>query len=333
MVLILSIPTDLSTVHVLEWFDAWGVPWVRINPNELLGLVKFQIDPTGTIEFELMMEDGRLVKSREISAYWYRRGDLSFKCTDSEIKEHWVPLEMQNHFNWEIGTLVCALHTSLQGVRHLNGRLDNETNKLDNLVSAARHGLRVPRTLVTSSYKELGAFFNACAPIVTKGIHSGFFFQEDGIDYEGFTRRVTVEEVHRLANNFHPTLFQEEIPKNYEIRSFFLAGSFYSMAIFSQSNKQTEVDFRNYDRLKPNRTVPFRLPEQIEVQLAGFMADLNMHSGSLDLIRAVDGSYVFLEVNPIGQFGQVSIPCNYALEMLVAQYLCHDTRKHEDVPH
>jgi hypothetical protein len=33
------------------------------------------------------------------------------------------------------------------------------------------------------------------------------------------------------------------------------------------------------------------------------------------------GEYVFLEVNPIGQFGMVSAPCNYNLEKKIAQYL------------
>lgn len=161
---------------------------------------------------------------------------------------------------------------------------------------------------------------------MTKGIHSGFFFREDDIDYEGFTRRVTAEEVDGLSCNFQPTLFQEEIAKQYEIRSFFLGGSLYSMAIFSQSNEQTEVDFRNYDQVRPNRTVPYQLPDTIERQLCALMAELDMHCGSIDLIRAMDGTHVFLEVNPIGQFGQVSIPCNYALEMLVARYLCNDER-------
>ena len=30
---------------------------------------------------------------------------------------------------------------------------------------------------------------------------------------------------------------------------------------------------------------------------------------------------VFLEVNPVGQFGMVSLPCNYQLEKRIAQYL------------
>jgi ATP-GRASP peptide maturase of grasp-with-spasm system len=326
LVLILSISTDLSTVHVLEWLNAWNVPWIRLNPEDLIDLLNLQIDSTGRIEFVLAMEDGRKISSKQITAYWYRRGDFTLNHKQPNPSDQQTPLELQSHFSREADTLLSALHTTLRSVRHLNGRTDNETNKVSNLAIAARHGLKVPRTLITTSKSELQRFWNECNGIVAKGIHSSFFFHEDDIDYEGFTRRVTSIEMDELSCKFQPSLFQEEIAKKYEIRSFYLAGSFYSMAIFSQTNVKTEVDFRNYDQIRPNRTVPYRLPDTTERQLSALMGELDMHCGSIDLIRMVDGTHVFLEVNPIGQFGQVSIPCNYALEMLVARYLCNDER-------
>jgi hypothetical protein len=42
------------------------------------------------------------------------------------------------------------------------------------------------------------------------------------------------------------------------------------------------------------------------------------------MIVTPEKKYVFLEVNPIGQFNQVSIPCNYFLEKKIADYLLHE---------
>jgi hypothetical protein len=39
------------------------------------------------------------------------------------------------------------------------------------------------------------------------------------------------------------------------------------------------------------------------------------------MIVTPEKKYIFLEVNPIGQFNQVSIPCNYAIEEKIANYL------------
>jgi hypothetical protein len=106
-----------------------------------------------------------------------------------------------------------------------------------------------------------------------------------------------------------------------ELRIFLLNNTFYTMAIFSQNNPKTKVDFRNYDFKHPNRSVPFILPKKIEKKLLALFEKLNLNSGSADIIIDQAGRYIFLEINPIGQFGMVSSPCNYYLEKEIAAFL------------
>ena len=54
---------------------------------------------------------------------------------------------------------------------------------------------------------------------------------------------------------------------------------------------------------------------------------LNLDNGSIDIILTPDKEYVFLEVNAVGQFGMVSVPCNYFLEEKFADFLI---KKHND---
>jgi len=51
------------------------------------------------------------------------------------------------------------------------------------------------------------------------------------------------------------------------------------------------------------------------------MKKINLDNGSIDIIVDNNGKYYFLEINPVGQFGMVSIPCNYYLEKKIANYL------------
>ena len=95
------------------------------------------------------------------------------------------------------------------------------------------------------------------------------------------------------------------------------------MGIFSQKNSQTMVDFRKYDREYPNRRVPFKLPKEVYSMVLEFMKDIEINTGSFDFIYSNRGEYVFLEVNPVGQFGMVSMPCNYYIEKRIAETLCH----------
>ena len=53
------------------------------------------------------------------------------------------------------------------------------------------------------------------------------------------------------------------------------------------------------------------------------MQALGFNTGSIDLILTPQGEYVFLEINPEGQFGMVSHPCNYYLEREMALTFKH----------
>ena len=81
------------------------------------------------------------------------------------------------------------------------------------------------------------------------------------------------------------------------------------------------TDFRNYNIDKPNRYVPFLLPKDIEEKLLNLLEDLDLNTGSVDLIYDNDDNYVFLEINPVGQFGMVSINCNYHIEKMISEDL------------
>ena len=124
-----------------------------------------------------------------------------------------------------------------------------------------------------------------------------------------------------MPDVFFPTLFQKNIEKEYEIRTFYLQGRFYSSAIFSQKDPTTSIDFRNYNKSFPNRMVPYRIPEALELQVEQLMQELDLDTGSIDFIKGVDGKFYFLEVNPVGQYGFVDVPCNYNINKIIAEEL------------
>ena len=137
-----------------------------------------------------------------------------------------------------------------------------------------------------------------------------------------YTNEVTIDFLDNFKGDiFHPSKFQQLIEKKIEIRLFYLDGKIYSMAIFSQRRDESKVDFRKYDFINPDRYVPFKLPTDIENSLTSLIKSVDLNTCSIDLIKGVDGKFYFLEINPVGQFGMVSKPCNYNLEMEMALFL------------
>ncbi len=59
----------------------------------------------------------------------------------------------------------------------------------------------------------------------------------------------------------------------------------------------------------------------MELKINAFMQDVNLNSGSLDFIYTPEREFVFLEVNPVGQFDWLSTHCNYFIEKHIADEL------------
>ncbi len=166
--------------------------------------------------------------------------------------------------------------------------------------------------------------------MVTKAISDGLYLfdhKEKELGIFSYTESLDRNETERLPENISPSLLQERIPKKYELRIFYMAGRCFSMAIFSQNDEHTKVDFRKYRDEKPNRFVPYLLPDEIDRKIKLLFERLSLNTGSVDMIVDLDENYYFLEINPAGQFGMVSLPCNYFLEKQIALYLIEHEKK------
>jgi glutathione synthase/RimK-type ligase-like ATP-grasp enzyme len=80
------------------------------------------------------------------------------------------------------------------------------------------------------------------------------------------------------------------------------------------------IDYRN--RKGPlNRIIPIQLNSDVNEKILKMMAELNLKSSSIDFIITKDDELVFLELNPVGQFGDISFYCNYNLEKEVVLFI------------
>lgn len=206
----------------------------------------------------------------------------------------------------------------------LNNPKNKFLDKATQLSIAKTCCLSIPKTLISSNKQSIKNFIEKHKTCVIKNYINKVIKKKNSF-HNFYTQRILSEEIDSLPENIY--IIQQEIKKEYEIRTFYLDSEFYSMAIFSQNDKQTEVDYRRYNNTIPNRTVPYKLPERIEKKLHLFMTKCKLNCGSIDIIKGTDNGYYFLEVNPFGQFGMVSYPCNYHLEKDIALKLIAEYEK------
>jgi len=309
-VLILSNEHDVSTKDVIDWFYILEIPFFRINEENSIAIKSIVIDQSIVLEV-----NGEVIDLYDFDAVWYRRGKLKI---DDQIISEIEHAGLQSYFINEFGLLTKFINDYLASLPKLNQFSDNFKSKLSNLLTAKKCGLAIPKTRIITSKNEYLSFMEVSESFISKSIFEGTTLEFQGVKYSGMTSTIPIHEVSEISENIVPTLIQENISKVFEIRVFHIHNKNYSMAIFSQKDDLTKVDFRNYNNNKPNRTIPYELPQKVNQQLNDFMKSINMNCGSIDLIYSKRGEHIFLEVNPVGQFKQVSLPCNYNLEKVIA---------------
>jgi len=325
MVLIISDNQDSSTNEVLKWLDYYNIKWIRINEDDDIKFHALEY-LHNKIEKFIIESNNRFIDLVDIDAYWYRRGWLNTGIQQSPVRVSENPkinFEINGYLEREFENLKFFIHSYLVDEKiSINSFLTRTNNKTYYQFVASSVGINVPDTaIVTEKDKVAGFFQRSGRNAITKSINEGFSFRVNSGIYYSSNYSLSEKDINESGESFFPTLFQRYTEKFVELRIFYLNKKTYTMAIFSQANEKTKLDFRRYDYNCPNRKVPFKLPVEVESKIIKMMSRIGLNCGSIDMILTPENEFVFLEVNPVGQFGMVSYPCNYNLESIIAKNL------------
>ena len=175
-------------------------------------------------------------------------------------------------------------------------------SKITQLSLAVKCGLSIPSTIYSNDPDEIIRFFKQHGEkIIVKYSSPMSWEAADGSISTPYTARIS--EMH-LSNRSQlaacPSIFQEEIEKQYELRIVFFGATIFAIKIPSQDD-ENKVDWRmNFQNSPPCEV--FTLPTTEEYRIRSFIAASGLLYGSIDMIVLKSNKYVFLEVNETGQF-------------------------------
>ena len=314
MILIISQHIEESTNQVIAWLHFYNADYRRLNGKELTA------GSAGMRRFMQLFNDAK----NSVNAVWYRRWNFEtvhdYRVSDDEQLQ---PAAIE-HIKKELHVLKGAFWLSLQDkfwLNHPDTSNSDRFNKIYVLEAAKEESLLVPAWSIESTKLGLLSFMQKTGRVITKCLSDSGSFTVAGKTFGHYTHLLQKEDFTHIPDQFFPGFFQQHIPKLFDVRVFYLDGKFFSMAIFSQQHEQTATDFRRYHATRPNRTVPYELSRETEWKLRRLFRKLNLNCGSVDIIHGLNGQDYFLELNPLGQFGMVSHPCNYHIEHKIARLL------------
>lgn len=296
---------------------------VRFDTDRFPTEIQLEMSYNNNGENLILVTPEETMNLKDIDSVYYRRVAYGNK----------IPLNMNKQLRnaciGETKTTIEGFITSLKAF-HLDPLwvVRRASNKQLQLQLAREIGLEIPRTLITNSKKAVLDFAKTCPSGMITKMQSSFAIYEDGLEKVVFTSKVKEEDLEHLDSlNLSPMVFQELIPKKLEFRVTIVGNRIFSSAIDSQKHSVTEIDWRRDGLGLLQKWKPVDLPQEVEEKLFKLMNSLQLQYGAADLLLTPDGRYVFLEVNPAGEYFWLDEQRDIRISATLAEVLTGKNRR------
>lgn len=304
MILIIAPKDDHTALTVVKYLPENQVIWLDTNFGKLNSFVDLD---NGKLQINEQSFDFETIKS-----VYYRRNLDNIIRND---KIHIYPTKEHIRF-------VQGLEYVLPNAYWINKPSDNRTAdfKIHQLILAKNLGFAIPKN---THFGDQVPSLKPDKTYILKTISGNLAYKTNrGKFYLIGTKTYEASEFEGISNLGCPNILQEYTEKSYEIRVTIVGKKIFAFRINSQEtgNKNTAVDFRNWSDEKLKFEL-IKMPPEIEQKCLQITKKLNLIYGAIDLIVDKNGEYVFLEINPAGQYGWLDLVVKEKISKAIAKKL------------
>jgi hypothetical protein len=233
--------------------------------------------------------DGRTLDLTAVRSVWWRRPqpfNLHAELGGAEDR----------------GFAIAETHAAVSGLWSLldaswmndPDRDERAGRKAWQLKVASQAGLAIPRTCITNDPERARAFAESePGPAVYKTFSATERTWRE-------TRVLRAEEQALFDSvRYAPVIFQEYVPARVDLRVTIVGDAIFAAEIHSQTTAYPH-DFRI--AMDDAKIAAHSLPEETRKRLRALMTSLGLVYGAIDMRQTPAGDYVFLEINPAGQW-------------------------------
>ena len=195
------------------------------------------------------------------------------------------------------------------------------SSKMKQLRAAKDVGLKFPKTLATNSRAEASRFIDllegAGKRAILKTFLPHYWLDEADTPAYAYTSAITSSQlVEDSMFRVCPVILQERLDGVCEIRAVFMGQACAAVEHNHASSGRNHLDART--SALPDRNLKLHaLPAKLVDRCVKLMESLSLVFGSFDFLLMPDGEYVFLEINPQGQWVWLDSECK-ALNLVSA---------------
>jgi glutathione synthase/RimK-type ligase-like ATP-grasp enzyme len=315
MILVISYPDEDHTIEVIRHLKASGreVRLLSLSDFPARAGIELSWGPSNSPVYMVNNPEGRLDLSAARVIWWRRVVQFDIDPNISRPNDRlFSESETSQAIHGVLDSLDC---------RWVNPRAadDSAHRKPFQWEVAHRLGIELPRTLVTNEPNVARCFIEQIG--LKKTVFKAFLASTE--DWRE-TRLVEATDLPRLDSvRYAPVIFQEYI-EGVDLRITVVGDRLYT----------AEIDVRRTSYPCDMRMVigeadikPTDLPPAVRDSILRLMRELGLVYGAIDMRRTVDGRFIFLEVNPAGQWLFVEQRTGMPISKAMADFLaaCHDS--------
>ncbi|MBR1490665.1 MAG: hypothetical protein IJ611_08135 [Bacteroidales bacterium] len=328
MVLIFTNKEDAHPNPVIDHLAGWGVPFFRLNTEDLLTEYSFRWSAsTKGCDFEIRnLRNGLGMRGSDITAVWDRRPEppFSLPVQNTEI--------INRHIRSEALAFLRYLRHYLESIPSIGSIVNDRvaSSKMLQYQVALDCGFVIPDTVFSNDKNDFISLGGKHPQLCIKGIEGHGVWDEENLqDYVFYTSIVDSKSLPEIPDEaFSQTVsfVQEYVPKAFEMRVTVADKDVFAARIDTQHLDESKgrIDWRQgYD--SGLRFSECTLPEDIREKCVLLVHALGLNFGCIDLIVRPDGQYVFLECNPNGQWLWIELETGMKISEGIARFLASPT--------
>lgn len=292
-VLLLTSAFDFSADLVALQLEDMGVPFLRINREDLLSY-RMTIDPLKPSL--IIYRDGELV-DRLIcfKSIWFRHPVFPRNTPQTPLSAE----DQLQRSQWAAFTRAFVVFDNVFWMNWPPATYLAESKPYQ-LLAASRCGFSVPRTLVGNDAEQFRSGFSAAA--VLKSVDT-VLVREGKDSLFTYTTRCDAQKVTDEAVGTAPLIMQEYLDGKIDCRVTVVGDKVFAVKIL-KNGRAIAGDWRMTPK-EELEYVDLMLPKEIEGSCRRLVKKLGLVFGGIDLLMA-KRRFVFLEINPTGEWGWLS---------------------------
>lgn len=312
-VLIITNTTDFTVDYVVRSLDNIQASYYRLNTDEIGTYVflSFNFAEDKYILYDKLR--GITLDILSFTSVYFRRPNLP------SINDNGLSSDEKQFIILEERQTLEGLYKILRNAYWISDvdSIRRAENKIYQQLLAKEIGFQIASGIVTNHQGEFMRFWEANNDCIIKPIYSG------QIGWPEMKKVVYTSKLDNIPTPAQievcPNYVQQRLKKKFDIRVTVVDETIFAVRIHSQLNPETHTDWRVGENILKHEVI--ELPVAVKSQCVALLKKLNLKFGAIDFVETEDNEYVFLEINPNGQWAWIQTQTGMPISDKIAKLL------------